>query len=40
MAAETSAKPLFASFSVVSLEGRWDKEPGERKHKHPERGFW
>lgn len=26
---------LFASFSVVSLEGRCDKRPGEKKHKDP-----
>lgn len=33
MASETSVKLLFASFSVVSLEGRCDKEPGEKKPK-------
>lgn len=33
MASETSVKLLFASFSVVSLEGRCDKEPGGSKPK-------
>lgn len=33
-------KLLFASFSVVSLEGRCDKRPGEKKHKDPEWVFF